>query len=129
MFHFAGLSSITYVFSYGYTDMTLYGFPHSDTFGSLPACGSPKLFAAYRVLHRLLAPRHPPYALPNLTISACPRYLREREQTRFPRRCSHRLFLFVLYLCSMLFSKILLPARSLARSLACISEAKPRDTE
>ena len=29
--------------------------------------GSPKIFAAYRVLHRLLAPRHPPFALPSLT--------------------------------------------------------------
>ena len=48
--------------------MTLYGLPHSDISGSLPACGSPKLFAANRVLRRLLAPRHPPYALSNLTI-------------------------------------------------------------
>ncbi len=29
--------------------------------------GSPKIFAAYRVLHRLLAPRHPPFALSSLT--------------------------------------------------------------
>ena len=29
--------------------------------------GSPKLFAASHVLHRLLAPRHPPYALSSLT--------------------------------------------------------------
>ena len=48
--------------------MTLYGLPHSEISGSKPACGSPKLFAAYRVLHRLLAPRHPPYALINLTF-------------------------------------------------------------
>ena len=48
--------------------MTLYGLPHSEISGSSPACGSPKLFAAYRVLLRLLAPRHPPYALPNLTF-------------------------------------------------------------
>ena len=68
MFHFAGLSSIHYEFMYGYTDMTLYGLPHSDISGSKPVCGSPKLFAAYRVLRRLLAPRHPPYALANLTI-------------------------------------------------------------
>ncbi len=31
--------------------------------------GSPKLIAAYRVFHRLLAPRHPPYALSSLTIN------------------------------------------------------------
>ena len=34
----------------------------------MPVCGSPKLFAAYHVLHRLLAPRHSPYALSSLTI-------------------------------------------------------------
>ena len=30
--------------------------------------GSPRLFAAYHVLHRLPLPRHPPYALISLTI-------------------------------------------------------------
>ena len=30
--------------------------------------GSPKLIAACHVFHRLLAPRHPPYALSSLTI-------------------------------------------------------------
>ena len=32
-------------------------------------CSSPKLFAAYHVFHRLLVPRHPPYALTCLTIT------------------------------------------------------------
>ena len=31
--------------------------------------GSPGLFAANHVLHRLLAPRHPPFALSSLTIN------------------------------------------------------------
>ncbi len=44
------------------------GFLHSDIPGSKPACGSPRLFAACHVLHRLLAPRHPPYALSSLII-------------------------------------------------------------
>ena len=35
---------------------------------------SPRLFAAYRVLRRLLAPRHPPYALNNLIVDARARY-------------------------------------------------------
>jgi hypothetical protein len=48
--------------------MSLSGLPHSDILGSKPVCGSPKLFAAYHVLHRLLAPRHSPYALSSLTI-------------------------------------------------------------
>ena len=37
--------------------------PHSDIHGSKPARGSPWLFAACHVLHRLLVPRHPPNAL------------------------------------------------------------------
>ena len=44
------------------------GLPHSEISGSKPVCGSPKLIAAYHVLHRLLAPRHSPYALSSLTI-------------------------------------------------------------
>ena len=43
------------------------GFPHSDISGSLDICSSPKLFAAYHVFHRLLVPRHPPYALFSIT--------------------------------------------------------------
>ena len=35
-----------------------------------PLSGSPKLNAASHVLHRLLAPRHSPYALSSLTIFA-----------------------------------------------------------
>jgi len=45
------------------------GFPHSDIPGSKLVCSSPGLIAAYRVLHRLLAPRHSPYALSSLTTS------------------------------------------------------------
>ena len=43
------------------------GFPHSEISGSLDICSSPKLFAAYHVFHRLLVPRHPPYALFRMT--------------------------------------------------------------
>ena len=43
------------------------GFSHSDISGSQPICGSPKLFAAYHVFHRLLVPRHPPCALLRFT--------------------------------------------------------------
>ena len=39
------------------------GFPHSDTCGSTGMCPSPQLFAACRVFHRPLVPRHPPCAL------------------------------------------------------------------
>ena len=47
------------------------GFPHSDISGSMDICSSPKLFAAYHVLHRLLVPRHPPCALIRLTTYEC----------------------------------------------------------
>ena len=46
-------------------------FPHSDICGSLSICDYPQLFAAYRVLHRLLVPRHSPYALCILTNLLC----------------------------------------------------------
>jgi hypothetical protein len=46
--------------------------PHSDIHGSTPARGSPWLFAACHVLHRLLVPRHPPNALLLLTATRIP---------------------------------------------------------
>ncbi len=45
------------------------GFPHSDIRGSTIARISPRLFAACHVLHRHLAPRHPPNALVMLRIA------------------------------------------------------------
>ena len=51
----------------GWYDVTRTGLPHSEIRVSMPTCGSARLFAAYRVLHRLSTPRHPPYALHNLT--------------------------------------------------------------
>jgi hypothetical protein len=53
--------------------MTVSGFSHSEISGSTPACGFPELIAANHVLHRLLAPRHPPRALSSLTINICRR--------------------------------------------------------
>ena len=47
--------------------MTPAGFPHSDIPGSMLVCSSPRLIAAYHVLHSLLVPRHPPCALSSLT--------------------------------------------------------------
>src|SRR4029453_5475219 len=58
-----------YAFSHelrGYCPLRL---PDSEIPGSKPVCGSPRLIAAYRVLHRLFAPRHPPCALSSLTKS------------------------------------------------------------
>src|SRR5215510_5170867 len=58
----------TYGFSGGSFGISQREFPHSDIPGSKLVCSSPGLIAAYRVLHRLLAPRHSPYALSSLTI-------------------------------------------------------------
>ena len=47
---------------------TLGEFPHSEICGSQTICVSPQLIAACHVLHRLLIPRHSPYALISLTF-------------------------------------------------------------
>ena len=54
--------------------MTSAGLPHSEIPGSTVVCTSPRLIAAYHVLHRFPEPRHPPCALSCLTsISGLPR--------------------------------------------------------
>jgi hypothetical protein len=70
------------------------GFPHSEIFGSKLVRSSPKLIAAYHVLHRLSAPRHPPNALKTLDHSHCrypPRAMRATistgEKTSFFEIC------------------------------------------
>ena len=68
MVHFPGLARTRLCIQRAVSRVHRDGFPHSDISGSKPACDSPELFAACHVLHRLLAPRHPPYALSSLTI-------------------------------------------------------------
>ncbi len=51
------------------------GFPIRTSPDQSLLSGSPKLFAASHVLHRLLAPRHPPCALSSLTTTL---YLQRR---------------------------------------------------
>ena len=68
MVHFPGLAHTRLCIQRAVTRVHLDGFPHSEILGSKPACGSPRLIAACHVLHRLLAPRHPPYALSSLII-------------------------------------------------------------
>ena len=67
MFQFPGLSSISYGFRYGWYRITGTGLPHSEICGYLVISTYPQLIAGSHVLHRLLVPRHPPYALSNLT--------------------------------------------------------------
>ncbi len=58
---------------YSGADTLTGGFPHSEIRGSTIARISPQLIAACHVLHRLLAPRHPPNALIALnTYHQCP---------------------------------------------------------
>ena len=57
------------------------GFPHSVISGSMLICSSPKLFAAYHDLHRLLMPRHSPCALFSLTFVSQYTFLLLRSST------------------------------------------------
>ena len=66
MFQFPSCPPRTYRFSARYPGIPPGGFPHSDISGSTLADSSPKLLAVYHVLHRPLAPRHPPCALGSL---------------------------------------------------------------
>ena len=72
------------------------GFPHSEILGSKLIRSSPRLIAAYYVLHRLHAPRHPLNALKALDRShyQCPQTaippLENRTRSR-TERSSHRL--------------------------------------
>src|SRR5688500_1175254 len=88
MVHFPPLPSPAYVFSGRYSGMSQSGFPHSEIPGSKPACGSPRLIAACHVLHRLLAPRHSPYALSSLTkCSLHLMYFPHRPEGPVKKRC------------------------------------------
>src|SRR5919205_2244186 len=92
MFQFPGFALNPYVFRAQYLHLTIRsptpsghpagpairkvegGFPHSEIPGSKLVRSSPRLIAAYHVLHRLSAPRHPPNALKALDRShdRCP---------------------------------------------------------
>ncbi len=91
MVHFPPLPSPAYVFSGRYFGMSQSGFPHSEIPGSKPACGSPRLIAACHVLHRLLAPRHSPYALSSLTkCSLHLTFLLSGPKAGLPRICGQK---------------------------------------
>ena len=72
MFHFTGyrVSFPNFPIARGFGKerwrITATRLPHSEISGSKRICRSPKLIAAYHVLHRLLAPRHPLCALKSL---------------------------------------------------------------
>ena len=63
MFQFPRFPSPPYRFGRRCPGIARGGLPHSETRGSRPVDGSPRLFAVPRVLLRPSAPRHPPRAL------------------------------------------------------------------
>jgi len=63
MFQFPEFALCSYVFTTQYHLRG--GFPHSEIRGSKLIRSSPRLIAAYHVLHRLLEPRHSQDALIN----------------------------------------------------------------
>jgi hypothetical protein len=83
MVHFPGLARARLWIQHAVTRFYQVGFPRSDIPGSKPACGSPRLFAACHVLLRLLAPRHPPYALSSLTIKLTQRFFLSEDPENF----------------------------------------------
>ena len=91
MFQFPGLAPRAYGFGAGSPKRE--GFPHSDIRGSTIARISPRLFAACHVLHRLLAPRHPPNALFTLRASKRPETPKQTPppaRRAEPRRPGHK---------------------------------------
>ena len=77
---------------YSEYDLLAEGFPHSEISGSTIARISPKLIAACHVLHRLLAPRHPPSALNSLsptTRAPARRTINQLLLVAAPARKSH----------------------------------------
>ena len=62
-----GQLHISYLFRYGYADITQHGLPHSEICGFQVISTLPQHIVGSHVLHRQLVPRHPPYALSNLT--------------------------------------------------------------
>ena len=83
MFRFRRFPTHGYLIHHALPEVCSGGFPHSDISGSKLICSSPKLFAAYHVLHRLLMPRHSPCALVRLT-NRIPSRERLQASVEFP---------------------------------------------
>ena len=86
MVHFPGLARTRLCIQRAVTGFFPVGFPHSDTPGSKGTSPSPRLIAGSRVLHRRLAPRHPPYALSSLTIISAQHIKNSRQPTAYSRQ-------------------------------------------
>ena len=86
-----------------YTTLLMYGylvFYHQMSFlirrsvNIVDICSSSQLFAAYHVLHRLLVPRHSPYALSSLTLF---RFLDLSQSVFYPKTFYQHIFQFTLF--------------------------------
>jgi hypothetical protein len=84
MFQFPPFALHTYGFSMQYSGMTRNGLSHSEIPGSKTVSVSPGLIAGNHVLHSLLMPRHPPYALSNFTVNLILAQMRSRRQSFRP---------------------------------------------
>ena len=67
MFQFPLFALQSYVFRLEYPAFCGMGCPIQESPGRSSLGSSPELIAAYHAFHRLLVPRHPPYALSSLT--------------------------------------------------------------
>jgi hypothetical protein len=76
------LACLDYSFIQTYPPIKGDGLSHSEIHGSAPACGSPRLIATCYVLHRLLAPRHPPFALSSLITKFLPPAVPREQETQ-----------------------------------------------
>ncbi len=85
-----GSLALSYVFRKGVTPDLGAGFPHSEIDGSRDVCSSPSLIAAYHVLLRLHAPRHPPCALCSLPKEFIHRQTSVTRHSRTNPSGSHR---------------------------------------
>ena len=116
MFQFRRFPSHTYELGMRCKGLTPCGFLHSDICGSFRACRSPQLFAAYRVLLRLLMPRHPSCALISLTylfrimVSSLGHIFRCFPTEEFLRNCIYPFNLSLkldIYFCFKIVSSLL----------------------
>ena len=89
----------------GVTGLQPAGLSHSEISGSKVICTSPKLVAAYHVLHRLQEPRHPPYALSYLLTRHILLRAVSAESCTLRFSCFLNLygFTFIAFICSYSF--------------------------
>ncbi len=113
MVHFPGLARTRLCIQRAVFRVHRKGLPHSEILGSKGASPSPRLFAGSRVLHRRLAPRHPPYALSSLTIKSAQHTSRTVPSDEFQATSQQAVH------SSLLTSYCLLPFRRSAFAYTC----------